>query len=89
MNAIKNTVAAVVAATALSLVAACGDVQPPANDLGRVGDTTSKSPAPKSPVRTNPGRMEYGDGEAKVPAKPEAPRDRNHARLDFGDDGRS
>lgn len=89
MYAIQHTVAAVVAATALSLVAACSDVQPPANDIGHVGDTKSKAPVPRGHTRTNPNRMDFGDGEATVPAKPKAPRDRNPARLDFGDVGRS
>ncbi|HSU03857.1 MAG TPA: hypothetical protein VLK03_15000 [Nocardioides sp.] len=89
MNAIKHTVVAVVAATALSLVTACSDVQPPANDIGQLGDEKSKAPVPKGHVRTNPNRMDFGDGKATLPAKPKAPRDHNRSRLDFGDDGRS
>ena len=89
MNAIKHTAAAVVATMALSgLVAACG-AEPPANDIGQVGDTKKKGPAPKGPVKTNPNRLDFGDGEAKVPAKPRAPKDNNSSRLDFGDNGGS
>ena len=86
MNHIKNTVAAVVAAAALSLVTACGDLEPPANDIGKTVE--KKAPAPKAPVRTNPNRMDFGDGEATVPAKPRPSVDHNAARLDFGDNGR-
>lgn len=88
MNVIKHTVAAVVAATALSLVAACGDVNPPANDIGQVDDKKAKAPVPEAPVRTQPNRMDFGDGEAKVPEEPKTAKDDNEARLDFGDDGR-
>ena len=35
MNHLRNTVVAVAAAAALSLVAACGDVEPPATDIGK------------------------------------------------------
>ena len=88
MNHIRNTVAAVVAAAALSLVAACGDVEPPAHDIGKTVE--KKAPAPKAPVRTNPNRMDFGDGEATVPAKPRSKSwtDRDPSRLDFGDNGR-
>lgn len=90
MNSIKNTVAAVAAAAALSLVAGCGDVEPPANDIGTSVDK-SKSPAPKGPVRDHANRMDFGDGEATLPEKPKSKSwtDRNASRLDFGDNGRS
>ena len=52
MNHIKNTVAAVVAAAALSLVAACGDLEPPANDIGK--SVEKKGPAPEGPCGTTP-----------------------------------
>ena len=88
MNHIKNTVAAVVAATAISLVAACGDVEAPATDIGK--SVEKKSPAPEGPVRTNPNRMDFGDGEATLPAKPKTKSwtDRDPSRLDFDDNGR-
>ena len=90
MHSIKHTVAAVVAASALSLVAAaCSDVEPPANEIGQGGNTKDKGPAPKGPVKTNPNRLDFGDGEAKVPARPKAPKDNNSSRLNFGDDGRN
>ena len=91
MNHIKNTVVAVVAAGVLSLVAGCGDLEPPANDVGRSVDKKNDGPAPRIPVRTNPNRLDFGDGEAKAPAKPRSKSrtDRNPARLDFGDNGRS
>lgn len=90
MNHIKNTVAAVVAATALSLVAACGDLEAPANDIGTSVEKKTKSPAPEQPVRDHAGRMDFGDGEATLPAKPRSKSwtDRNPSRLDFGDNGR-
>ena len=89
MNHIKNTVAAVLAAAALSLVTACGDLEPPANDIGKTVE--KKAPAPKAPVRTNPNRMDFGDGEVTLPVKPRSKSwtDRNPSRLDFGDNGRS
>src|SRR5687767_1111492 len=59
MNHIKTTVAAVVTAAALSLVAACGDVEAPANDIGT--SVEKKSPAPEMPVRDHTGRMDFGD----------------------------
>ena len=86
MNHIKNAVTAVVVAAALSLVTACGDLEPPVNDIGKTVE--KKAPAPKAPVRTNPNRMDFGDGEATVPAKPRPSVDHNAARLDFGDIGR-
>ncbi len=91
MNHIKNTVAAVVTAAALSLVAACGDVEPPANDIGKPVDKSSEGPAPKGPVRDHTNRMDFGDGEATAPAKPKTKTwtDRNPSRLDFGDNARS
>lgn len=90
MHRIKNTVVAVAAAAALSLVAACGeDLEPPANDIGNTVEKKSKSPAPKMPVRDHTGRMDFGDGEAKLPAKPKPSKDTNPSRLDFGDTGRS
>ncbi len=90
MNHIRNTVAAVAAAAALSLVAGCGDLEPPANDIGKSVEKKSKSPAPKIPTWDHPNRMDFGDGEATMPAKPKAPSwtDRNPSRLDFGDNGR-
>lgn len=87
MNHIRNTVAAVVAAAALSFVAACGDLEPPASDIGKSVDKKNDSPAPRIPVRTHPNRLDFGDGQAKVPAKPKWT-DRNPSRLDFGDNGR-
>ena len=89
MNHIKNTVAAVLAAAALSLVTACGDLEPPVNDIGKTVE--KKAPAPKAPVRTNPNRMDFGDGEVTLPVKPRSKSwtDRNPSRLDFGDNGRS
>ena len=88
MNHIKNTVAAVVTAAALSLVAACGDLEPPANDIGKSQDKKSDSPAPKQPVRDHTNRLDFGDGEATLPAKPKPSKDTNASRLDFGDNGR-
>jgi hypothetical protein len=87
MNSIKNTFAAVVAAATLSLVAACGDLEEPATGA----DTSvekSKGPAAKLPVRDHTNRMDFGDGEATLPAEPKRTRDTNSSRLDFGDDGR-
>lgn len=92
MHRIKNTVVAVVGAAALSLVAACGeDLEAPANDIGNTVEKKSEGPAPKAPVRTNPNRMDFGDGKATLPAKPKSKTwtDRNRSRLDFGDTGRS
>ena len=90
MNQIRNTITAVVATAALSVVAACGDVEPPANDIGRAAEKTSRSAAPDVPVWDHPGRMDFGDGEATLPARPRSKgwTDRNPSRLDFGDDGR-
>lgn len=90
MNHTRNTVAAVAAAAVLSLVAGCGDLEAPANDLGRSVDTSSKSPAPKVPAWDHASRMDFGDGEATLPVRPKAKTrvDRNPSRLDFGDDGR-
>lgn len=90
MNHIRNTVAAVAAAAALSLVAGCGDLEPPASDIGRSVDKASKSPAPRVPAWDHASRMDFGDGEATLPAKPKAKTrvDRNPSRLDFRDDGR-
>jgi hypothetical protein len=87
MNHIKNTVAAVVATAALSLVAACGELDSSATETGQSVDK-SKSPAPKGPTWDHAGRMDFGDGEATLPAKPKSSTDRNTSRLDFGDDGR-
>jgi hypothetical protein len=87
MNPIRNTVVAVAAAAALSLVAGCGDVEAPAQDIGDAGDRTSDAPAPKGPVRTNLHRLDFGDGEAAPPEEPEPTRDARLARLDFGDNG--
>ena len=39
-------------------------------------------------MRDHPNRMDFGDGEATLPAKPKPRRDANLSRLDFGDDGR-
>jgi hypothetical protein len=88
MNHLRNAVAAVATVASLSLVAACGDVEPPATDIGKSVEKTTKSPAPEMPVRDHVGRMDFGDGEATLPAKPKAPKDDNPSRLDFGDDGR-
>jgi hypothetical protein len=89
MNHFRNTLAGVVTAAALSLVAACGDVEPPANDIGGASDKkTNDTPVPKAPVKTDPNRLDFGDGEATLPAKPETRVDDNRSRLDFGDDGR-
>ena len=88
MNHLRNTVVALAAAAALSLVAACGDVEAPANDIGSAGDRTSDTPAPKGPVKTDPHRLDFGDGEATLPAQPRTRTDQNPSRLDFGDDGR-
>ena len=90
MNHIRNTVAALATVAALSLVAACGDVEAPASDIGKSVEKNNQSPAPKGPVRTNPNRMDFGDGEATLPAKPKTKSwtDRNPSRLDFGDNGR-
>ncbi|MFC7727838.1 hypothetical protein ACFQW6_22225 [Nocardioides sp. GCM10028917] len=87
MNHLRNTVAVVAVTAALSLVAACGDVEPPANDITK-SVKKSKSPAPKMPVRDHANRLDFGDGEATLPAKPKPTRDINLARLDFGDHGR-
>ena len=86
MNHIKNTVVAVVATAALGLVTACGDLEPPVSDIGK--SVEKKAPAPKAPVRTNLNRMDFGDGEVTLPAKPRPSIDHNAARLDFGDNGR-
>jgi hypothetical protein len=88
MTHIRNTVAAVVAAASLSLVAACGDLEPPATDIGKMVQQR-KGPAPEGPTWNHPGRMDFGDGEATLPAKPRSKSwvDRNPSRLDFGDDG--
>ena len=87
MNHIKNAVTAVVVAAALSLVTACGDLEPPATDIGKTVEK-NESPAPKGPTWDHPNRMDFGDGEATLPAKPKPSTDRNTARLDFGDNGR-
>ena len=77
---------AITAAAVLSLVAGCGDLEPPATDIGKT--VGKKSPAPRMPVRTQPVRMDYGDGEATLPAKPKPAKDDNPSRLGFGDTGR-
>ena len=64
--------------------AGCGDVEPPANDIGTSVD--KKRPAPKGPTWDHPNRMDFGDGKATLPAKPLE--GRQPSRLDFGDDGR-
>ena len=86
MNHVRNTVAAFVAAAALSLVAGCGDVEPPANDIGTSVD--KKRPAPKGPTWDHSNRMDFGDGKATLPAKPRPTSDDNPSRLNFGDSGR-
>ena len=87
MTHIKNTVAAVVAAAALSLVvASCGDVEPPATDIGK--SVEKKGPAPKGPTWDHPNRMDFGDGKPTLPAKPKPSTDDNPSRLNFGDNGR-
>ena len=88
MNHIKNTVAAVVATAALSLVAACGDLEPPVGDIGKTVEKKNDSPAPKGPTWDHPNRMDFGEGKVTLPAKPRPSIDRNAARLDFGDNGR-
>ena len=88
MNHLRNTVTAVVAAAALTLVAACGDVEPPATDIGKSVDKKNDSPAPKGPTWDHPNRMDFGEGKATLPAKPKPTRDGNSSRLDFGDNGR-
>ena len=85
-NHLTSTAVAVAAAAALSLLTACG-TETAANDIGGVVEK-SDTPAPKIPVRTNPNRLDFGDGEATLPAEPRREPDRNRARLDFGDDGR-
>lgn len=87
MNHIRNAIAAVAAAAALSLVAGCGDLDAPAQDIGGSDGRTSDTPAPEGPVRTNLHRLDFGDGEAAPPAEPEPSRDANLARLDFRDNG--
>jgi hypothetical protein len=87
MNHIRNVLVALAAAAALSLVAGCGDVDAPAQDIGGADERTSDTTAPEGPVRTNLHRLDFGDGEAAPPAKPEPTRDANLARLDFGDNG--
>ncbi len=87
MNHIRNVIAALAAAAALSLVAGCGDLDAPAQDLGGVEGRTSDTPAPEGPVRTNLHRLDFGDGEAAQPAEPERSRDARLSRLDFGDNG--
>jgi hypothetical protein len=88
MNHLRNTLAAVGAAAALSLLSACG-VEAPASQIGgTVDEKTSDTPAPKAPVKTNANRLDFGDGEATLPATPKARPDDSLARLDFGDDGR-
>lgn len=88
MTHTRNTVAAVVFAAALSLVAACGEMEAPAENIGSTVDKKSKSPAPKGPVRDHTNRLDFGDGRATLPAKPTPSRDANASRLDFGDNGR-
>ena len=87
MNQIKNVVVAVAAAAALSLVAGCGALDAPAQDIGGPGERTSDTPAPEGPVRTNLHRLDFGDGEAAPPAEPEPSRDAKLSRLDFNDNG--
>ena len=87
MNHLRNTITAVAAATALTFLAGCGDVQAPANDIGGAVEDTG-TPTPRIPVRTDPNRLDFGDGEAILPPEPRRPRDTNRARLDFGDEGR-
>ena len=87
MNQIKNVVVAVAATAALSLVAGCGDVEPPAQDISGTNDRPSDSPAPEGPVRTNLHRLDFGDGEAAPPSESEPARDANLSRLDFNDNG--
>ena len=87
MNHIRNAVAAVATVASLSLVAACGDVEPPATDIGK-SVQKSQAHAPKGPTWDHPNRMDFGDGEATLPAKRKAPKDDNPSRLDFGDDAR-
>lgn len=88
MTHIRNTVVAVVLAAALSLVAACGELEAPVENIDSTVDKTSKNPAPKGPVRDQLGRMDFGDGKATLPAKPKPSKDGNASRLDFGDNGR-
>ena len=70
MNHIRNTVAAVVAAAALSLVAACGDLEPPATDIGKSVD--KKQPGTQGPGPHQPqpdglrGRQGHAAGEAEA-----------------------
>ena len=88
MNHIRNTVTAAVAVAALSLVAGCGDVEPPATDIGTSVDRKNDGAVPKGPTWDHPNRMDFGDGEAKVPAKSKPSTDDDPSRLNFGDNGR-
>ncbi len=89
-NHIKNTVAAVLVAAALGFVAACGDVEAPANDIGTSVEKKSQTPAPRGPVRDHATRIDFGDGPARLPAKRKTKSwtAGNPSRLDFGDNGR-
>ncbi|MBD3925071.1 hypothetical protein IEZ26_10600 [Nocardioides cavernae] len=87
MNHIRNVIVALAAAAALSLVAGCGALDAPAQDISGPGEGTSDTPAPEGPVRTNLHRLDFGDGEAAPPAQPETTRDANLSRLDFNDNG--
>ena len=60
MNHLTKTVVAVAAAVSLGLLTACGDQESPAGNTGTSAEK-KESPAPKSPVRTNPNRMDFGD----------------------------
>lgn len=88
MTHIRNTVAAAVIAAALSLVAACGEMEAPAQNINDSDNKKSEKPAPKGPVRTGPGRLDFGEGKVTLPAKPKPSSDANASRLDFGDNGR-
>ena len=89
MNHLTKTVVAVAAAASLAFLSACGDQESSADTTG-TSIEKKESPAPKAPVRTNPNRMDFGDGEVTLPEKSEErSTDRNRSRLEFGDDGRA
>ena len=87
MNHIRSAVAALATVAALSLVAACGELDSSATETGKSVEQ-SKSPAPGIPLRDHANRMDFGDGEATLPATPKPAKDTNSSRLDFGDNGR-
>ena len=88
MNHIKNIIVALAAAAALSLVAGCGDLDAPAQDLSRWSRRARVTPRHRR-ARCGPTATAWTSGTARPrqPAEPERSRDTRLSRLDFGDNG--